>query len=182
MTATGPTPLEQAVLDIHTIAGDTKRTRGIAYAILASSLIGLGVGVLVAVLIAPVYRTANIVEKVAGPDAIARQGAEGQITLNLVLCKQRENTSESREMDGKPPLPLKAGCPPYNYAAPYLPPATTTTSTTTRPTVVKSKTVARPTTTRPAAPSTTPGTTAVTTTTRAAKPCTSLPIIQTCLP
>jgi hypothetical protein len=88
---------------------------------------------LIAYLALPIVHTAKTVEHVAGPKAQKQQAASTQAFIAGFLCAQRENTSESRTMDGKPPLPLKKGCPPYNFdpnasILEHLTPPSTTTA------------------------------------------------------
>lgn len=176
-----PEPAALLASEAHNIAArlehldeSQRGSRSLAVALLISGLINLVVLVSLVVLIQPVLRTARTVEAVAGPKAVAAQSAAAEQTLTLVLCKQRENTSESRELDGKAPLPLKPGCPPYNYAAPYLAPTTTTSPTPAkhRAPATTTATTERPTSTSP-----------VTATTVRAKPpgCPTLTVVSTCL-
>lgn len=130
----GPVTTKQIAEDAHSIAEDlhvmaqnNERNRWLALALslLAGAVVLLVV--LVIFVLVPVLQTARIVQQVAGPDAIAQQQEQGAATLSVfgafLVCITRENTSEARVMDGKTPLHLRNGCPPYNFNddAPLVP-------------------------------------------------------------
>lgn len=122
---------------LRNIRTDQRRARWMGYVIAGIAALGvILIGVLLAILI-PVVRTAHTVERVTGPEAQAQQAKSTQEILAFFLCTQRENTSEARVADGKEPLPLRKGCPPYNFDPnrPIVTPVTPagTTTTTTRP-------------------------------------------------
>lgn len=181
------------VADAHSIAETLKsidkgqgRNRILSLGVIASTSVMVLALIVLAILFQPVIRTARTVESVASPDALRRSAASGAASLTLVLCKQRENTSEARIVDGKPPLVQKKECPLYNFDpnAPilppeFLPPSPVSTPTTTKPTTKPKRTT---TTKLPNVSVVPPATTPVTSTTQAFRcPTPTLPIVTTCL-
>lgn len=197
MTATqdpgtgGTGTLDDVATDAHSIAEslrgikeDNTRGRALGFALLGSTIISITLIVLVVFLFIPIYRTARIVTRVAGPEAVAAQQAQStetiQAILALFICTQRETTSQSRQMDGKAPLPLKQGCPPYAYDAP-VPGILAPTTPTTTP---KPFTTAKPkaTTTTHASTSTSGGPPHTTVTTQASSVrCPTMKVLGTCI-
>lgn len=128
------------------------------------------------ILAIPIVRTARTVQDVAGPDAQKAQAAQTQGFLLFFLCTQRENTSEARVLNGDSPLPLRQGCPPYNFDPnrPVTLPTPTTTATRPRAKRTTTTTSAATTSTQASEP---PSTTERTTTTT----CPTVKVGQTCL-
>jgi cell division septation protein DedD len=113
---------------LHHIRDDQRRARWMGWVIAGETGLLVVLIVVLIVLALPVIRTARTVEAVAGPDAQKRAAAGQAGVVALILCQTRENTSEARVMDGKQPLPLRQGCPPYDFSPsqPILPTTTTT--------------------------------------------------------
>lgn len=166
-------------VDLRAIASNNDRSRALGFALLAATIVNISLIVLVVFLFIPIYRTARIVQRVAGPNAIAQQQADSQVEITQLLtqfiCTQRENTSESRVMDGKVPLPVRPGCDPYDFnpADPVLPPPAAATA---KPKTKKATTTTGSSST--SSPSTTPTTT---TTLNVVGRCPSLTVVGTCL-
>lgn len=191
MTDTGPTPsVSDLASDAHSIAAALNeisnkqgRNGALIIAMLVQGIVNVLVLVVLGIGLIPVIRTAHTVERVAGPDALARQQAESTASitelLTLILCAQRSDLSESRQLDGKDPLHLKVGCAPYDYTAPLLPTPTTRppTPTTAKPHASKSTSTTHASSTAP--PSTTKTSTTVTTSSK--RRCPTVTLLGTCI-
>lgn len=120
---------------LKAIREDQRRARWMGYVIAGLGVMLVVLVVILLAILGPVVRTAHTVEQVAGPDALQRQAQQTQGFFKFFLCTQRENTSEARVLSGQDPLPLRDGCPPYNFDPhrPIVTPSTPTTATTAKP-------------------------------------------------